>query len=110
VGDLIFKNPFSVKVSRTDNIHAFIAWFEVEFSKCHKPIIISTSPQSTYTHWKQTVFYIEDVLSVTEGEEISGYLACKPNEKNPRDLDIEIKYEYEGKWAKVHKVQDYVLR
>jgi len=110
VEDLIFKNPFSIKVSRTDNIHAFIAWFEVEFSKCHKPIIISTSPQSNYTHWKQTVFYIEDVLSVTEGEEISGYLACRPNEKNPRDLDIEIKYEYEGKWTKVHKVQGYVLR
>jgi len=110
VEDLIFKNPFSIKVSRTDNIHAFIAWFEVEFSKCHKPIIISTSPQSNYTHWKQTVFYIEDVLSATEGEQISGYLACRPNEKNPRDLDIEIKYEYEGKWTKVHKVQGYVLR
>jgi len=110
VEDLIFKNPFAIKVSRTDNIHAFIAWFEVEFSKCHKPIIISTSPQSNYTHWKQTVFYIEDVLSATEGEQISGYLACRPNEKNPRDLDIEIKYEYEGKWTKVHKVQGYVLR
>jgi protein arginine N-methyltransferase 1 len=110
VEELIFKNPFSIKVSRTDNIHAFISWFDVEFSKCHKPIHISTSPQSTYTHWKQTVFYIEDVLSVSEGEEISGYLACKPNEKNPRDLDIEIKYDYEGKWNKVHKIQEYVLR
>jgi len=110
VEDLIFNKPFSIRVSRTDNIHAFICWFDVEFSKCHKPILITTSPLAAYTHWKQTVFYIEDVLSVSEGEGITGQIACKPNDKNPRDLDIEIKYDYEGKWNKVHKLHNYVLR
>jgi protein arginine N-methyltransferase 1 len=108
--DLAFKNTFSIKATRKDNMHAFIAWFDVEFSKCHKPIYITTSPQSPYTHWKQTVFYIEDVLSVSEGDAISGYISCKPNEKNPRDLDIEIKYDYEGDYNKTHKIQGYVLR
>jgi len=110
VEELIFKNPFSVKATRNDNMHAFIAWFDVEFSKCHKPIVISTAPTATYTHWKQTVFYIEDILTVNEGEHIVGYLACKPNDKNPRDLDIQIKYDFDGKYNKIHKIHDYVLR
>jgi len=110
VEDLAYRNNFSIKATRTEHMHAFIAWFDVEFSKCHKPIYISTSPQTKYTHWKQTVFYIEDVLNVTEGDVITGSLCCKPNDKNPRDLDIEIKYDYEGKYSKVHKIHDYVLR
>lgn len=56
------------------------------FGVCHKPIRFSTSPCSRVTHWKQTVFYLEDTLTVCEGEEITGLIACKPNEKNPRDL------------------------
>jgi hypothetical protein len=38
------------------------------------------------THWKQTVFYLEDTLTVCTGEELGGTLACRPNDKNPRDL------------------------
>jgi len=91
-------------------MHAFIAWFDVEFSKCHKPVIISTAPSSPYTHWKQTVFYLEDLLSVSQGDVVSGTVSCKPNSKNPRDLDIEIHVDYEGKWNNIHKTQEYLLR
>jgi protein arginine N-methyltransferase 1 len=110
VDDLSFKRPFTIKATRTDYMHAFVAWFDVEFSKCHKPIILSTAPHLPYTHWKQTIFYIEDILSITEGDTISGYLSCKPNSKNPRDLDIEIGIDYDGKYNKIHKVHDYILR
>ena len=27
---------------------------------CHKPVMISTSPKMTVTHWNQAVFYLED--------------------------------------------------
>lgn len=40
------------------------------------------APDAPYTHWKQTVFYLEDYLTVRRGEEISGSVAMKPNEKN----------------------------
>src|ERR1041384_2228428 len=45
-------------------------WFDIEFTACHKPIRFSTGPHTKYTHWKQTVFYLQDVLTVEEGEEI----------------------------------------
>lgn len=40
------------------------------------------APDAPYTHWKQTVFYLEDYLTVRRGEEITGSIAMKPNEKN----------------------------
>ncbi|KAF2644654.1 S-adenosyl-L-methionine-dependent methyltransferase [Massarina eburnea CBS 473.64] len=93
VADLSFKLPFSLKARRSDFIHAIIAWFDIEFSACHKPIRFSTGPHTKYTHWKQTVFYLQDVLTVEEGEEIVGDLENRPSEKNHRDLDISIDYQ-----------------
>ncbi|MGH0184347.1 UNVERIFIED_CONTAM: hypothetical protein FKN15_014608 [Acipenser sinensis] len=40
------------------------------------------SPESPYTHWKQTVFYLDDYLTVKTGEEILGTISMKPNAKN----------------------------
>jgi protein arginine N-methyltransferase 1 len=93
VEDLAFKLPFSLPVRRTDYIHAMIAWFDIEFSACHKPVRFSTGPHTKYTHWKQTVFYLKDVLTVEAGEQVKGELTCSPNNDNRRDLDIALSYE-----------------
>ncbi|RHZ61936.1 uncharacterized protein CDV56_107236 [Aspergillus thermomutatus] len=93
--DLSFKVPFSLPVKRSDFIHAIIAWFDIDFTACHKPISFSTGPHAKYTHWKQTVFYLRDVLTVEEEESVSGILENRPNDKNPRDLDIQISYKLE---------------
>ena len=93
--ELAFTVPYSLRCQRSDFVHALIAWFDIDFSACHKPIRFSTGPHTRYTHWKQTVFYVKDVLTVEEGESIVGYLDCKPNSKNRRDLDIKISYELE---------------
>jgi len=93
--DLAFRHPFNLSVRRTDYIHALVAWFDIEFAACHKPVRFSTGPHTKYTHWKQTVFYLSDVLTVEAGEMVSGALGCKPNEKNRRDLDIVMDYKLE---------------
>lgn len=90
--DLSFAAPYTLKVRRNDFIHAFIAWFDIEFTACHKRIRFSTGPHTKYTHWKQTVFYLNDVLTVEENEKITGVLGSRPNHKNKRDLDIHITY------------------
>lgn len=93
--DLAFTMPFQLHARRDDFIHALIAWFDIEFSAGHKPVKFSTGPHSKYTHWKQTVFYLNKVLAVNNGEYISGVLDNRPNGKNPRDLDIKITYKLE---------------
>jgi protein arginine N-methyltransferase 1 len=44
-------------------------------------------------------------VQVCEGETIRGTLSCKPNDKNPRDLDITLEYHFEGKHCEAHRTQ-----
>ena len=41
-----------------------------------------TAPEARYTHWKQTVFYIDDCLTIKSGEQLSGVFSMAPNPKN----------------------------
>ncbi|KAF9585518.1 type I protein arginine N-methyltransferase Rmt1 [Lunasporangiospora selenospora] len=105
--DLDFQVPFSLTANQDDQIHAFISWFDISFDACHKPVGFSTSPGSQYTHWKQTVFYTQDTMSVKAGETISGSLKCSPNARNPRDLDITIDYEFSGLEMSLKEKNEY---
>nr|CEG03636.1 unnamed protein product [Fusarium acuminatum CS5907] len=93
--DLAFQSKFKLNATRDDFIHALVSWFDIDFTACHKPIRFSTGPHTKYTHWKQTVFYLEDVLTVQQGESVELDLDVRPNNKNRRDLDIKISYELE---------------
>ncbi|KAB2062747.1 hypothetical protein ES319_A10G173100v1 [Gossypium barbadense] len=95
---------------RDDYIHAFVAYFDVSFTKCHKLMGFSTGPRSRATHWKQTVLYLEDVLTICEGETIIGSMTVAPNKKNPRDVDIMVKYSLSGRRCVVSRVQFYKMR
>ncbi|XP_035221872.1 protein arginine N-methyltransferase 1-like isoform X2 [Stegodyphus dumicola] len=84
VTDLKFSSPFHLQVKRDDYIQAFVTFFNVEFTKCHKRTGFSTAPEAPYTHWKQTVFYFDDYLTVRKGEEVYGVFKMCPNEKNKK--------------------------
>jgi protein arginine N-methyltransferase 1 len=87
-----------------------VGYFDIEFSHCHKPVKFSTGPHAKYTHWKQTVFYLQDALTMEVGETVEGVLRCRPNAKNHRDLDIEVGYKFEGANARAEGLQAYRLR
>uniref|UniRef100_A0A7S3R5P6 Methyltransferase domain-containing protein n=1 Tax=Dunaliella tertiolecta TaxID=3047 RepID=A0A7S3R5P6_DUNTE len=108
--DATFKVPFSLTALRNDYLHAIVAYFDITFGAGHKPVFFSTSPKSRSTHWKQTVFYLEDTVTICQGETLNGTLSCKPNAKNPRDLDIELTYDFKGKHCKCQRVQQYRMR
>jgi protein arginine N-methyltransferase 1 len=95
--NLAFMSPFMLTAQRSDFIHAFLVWFDISFSHCHKPIKFSTGPFAHYTHWKQTVFYLRQKLAVNPGEIIHGRFAMKPNQTNHRHMDFTIDYEFNGK-------------
>ena len=108
--DLEFKVPFTLEASRDDYVHGLVGYFECAFTQVHKPIGFSTSPFCRYTHWKQTIFYLEDTLTICRGETISGEITCKPNQKNRRDLDIGIHVKFDGRHSSVDKEMDFRLR
>ena len=94
--DLSFTASFSIRMKRSDWVHAFVAYFTIDFAApgMSKPVHFGTGPCDRYTHWKQTVFYLPHDLEVTAGEIVNGELVCTPNARNPRDLDISINYQH----------------
>jgi len=110
VEELNFTCPFSISSRRNDYVHAFVAYFTVEFSPCHKRTGFSTGPESRYTHWKQTVFYMVDSITIKYGEAITGEFTVQQNKRNKRDLDIAIKYDFEGELMSSSKENSYRMR
>lgn len=108
--DATFSAEFSLRAIRNDFVHAFVAYFDVEFNDCHRPVGFSTGPRSRATHWKQTVFYLKETLCIDAGESIEGRIKCAPNPKNPRDLDIAIDYHLQGQHGSWNATQEYKLR
>eukprot|EP00112_Aurelia_sp_Birch-Aquarium-sp1_P022793 Seg6546.1 transcript_id=Seg6546.1/GoldUCD/mRNA.D3Y31 product="Protein arginine N-methyltransferase 1" protein_id=Seg6546.1/GoldUCD/D3Y31 len=108
--EIIFTSPFEVTCKRNDYVHALVTFFSVEFAKCHTRIGFSTAPECRYTHWKQTVFYLDDYLTVKAGEKISGSVTMKQNSRNKRDLDFTLKIDFDGELSSYHKTADYKMR
>ncbi|KAK8949219.1 putative protein arginine N-methyltransferase 1 [Platanthera zijinensis] len=109
-GDMSFTVPFKLMAERNDFIHALVAYFDVAFTRCHKLMGFSTGPRSKATHWKQTVLYLEDVLTICEGEVLSGSMSVEPNKKNPRDIEIMLRYSLNGKRCQISRTQYYKMR
>uniref|UniRef100_T1IQ17 type I protein arginine methyltransferase n=1 Tax=Strigamia maritima TaxID=126957 RepID=T1IQ17_STRMM len=95
---LEFSSSFSLIVEKTSKIVALVSYFDV-FFELDNPIFFSTSPSSKPTHWKQSMFYLEEPICKTQGDTILGNITCKRNEKDPRSLLIFLdmngkKYQY----------------
>jgi protein arginine N-methyltransferase 1 len=108
--ELDFMSEFEVKLTRNDYVHGFVCFFDVQFSACHTNIGFSTGPRDEYTHWKQTVFYLDKELLGNKGETVSGTISTKRNPKNPRDLDIQLTTKFSGKDCQVEQDRLYRLR
>lgn len=108
--DLAFSSDFKLQARRNDFIHGLVAYFECAFTQIHKPIGFSTAPFCQYTHWKQTMFYVPETITICAGETLNGRLSCKPNSKNKRDLDITIAYQFHGKHSDMDSTVNYRLR
>ncbi|XP_031108092.1 probable protein arginine N-methyltransferase 1.2 [Ipomoea triloba] len=109
-GDESFTAPFKLVAERDDYIHALVAYFDVSFTRCHKLMGFSTGPKSRATHWKQTVLYLEDVLTICQGEALVGSMTISQNKKNPRDVDIMLKYSLNGSRSVASRTQYYRMR
>ncbi|XP_041443897.1 protein arginine N-methyltransferase 8 isoform X3 [Xenopus laevis] len=108
--ELAFTSAFCLQVQRNDYIHALVTYFSIEFTKCHKKMGFSTAPDAPYTHWKQTVFYLEDYLTVRRGEELYGTISMKPNANNIRDLDFTVELDFKGQLCEASISHDYKMR
>jgi protein arginine N-methyltransferase 1 len=109
VAELDFSVPFEMVMRRDDYVHAFVCFFTVEFSKTHKRIGFSTGPEEHYTHWKQTVFYLQEPLTANKGERVKGVFTMAANDRNERDLDITIAVDFQGEVTQSTEVSKFTM-
>ena len=107
IEELDFMSGYEIEFNDDDCFNGLVAWFNVSFNKGKKKIELSTSPYDTMTHWKQTVFYIEDDVDVEKGEKLKGNIAVIKDKKNFRFINIKISYHF-SQHDKVY-VQQYKL-
>lgn len=87
---LDFETDFQIEFTHNDYCHAVVMYFDVEFSKTKQNVGFCTGPLEKQTHWKQTVFYLDDEVMVARGDVLKGSIKVNRNSNNPRDLDIKL--------------------
>jgi len=108
--DIPFNSEFFIHLKRNDYVQALVTFFNIEFTHCHKRVGFSTAPEAPYTHWKQTVFYLQDYLTCKKGEEIRGTFAMAPNDRNKRDMDFDMSLNFNGELCQVTETNKYRMR
>ncbi|KAL3183551.1 hypothetical protein MRX96_033659 [Rhipicephalus microplus] len=72
----------------TQQVTALAGYFDCTF-ELPVPIILSTAMEAESTHWKQTVFLLEEPLLLSEGEKkVRGRLECRRQDR--RELLVTI--------------------
>lgn len=87
------ESDFELKFNNDSTIHGLVGWFDCNFESMSKLIILSTSPFSEPTHWKQTIFLFKEPIIIKSGQTISGKILITKDVSNPRGLKIIFKIE-----------------
>lgn len=105
--DVNFSGIYNLKIKANSKVSALISWFDCHFENLKNPVTLSTSPYAPYTHWKNTIFYLDQPQSVRVGEKMSGSIAVRQNKENHRELDLKLSYHFPGdkKFIQLYKVR-----
>lgn len=81
------------KMEKSGSLHGFVSWFDVVFlnptgTGPESKLVLSTSPYSEPTHWKQTVFFLPTPLLVDADDSIPCKLTLFQDVDNKRHYNI----------------------
>eukprot|EP00466_Bigelowiella_natans_P012469 jgi/Bigna1/46624/estExt_Genewise1.C_60054 len=107
VDDIKIASDFSLTSGVRDFCHALVLYFDVSFSKSHKDITFSTGPRQHYTHWKQSVLYLDEPIPLNKGEKITGKIKMHIAGKKGEQTVIDLKTSFTGKTADLELARIY---
>ena len=92
--DVNFATSYTLKMNQNSQASAIVAWFDCIFEDLNKKVTLSTSPFKPYTHWKNTIFYLDQPILVKQGEKLQGSVAVRQSKENYRELDVKFSYHF----------------
>lgn len=98
VADTEFETDFDLSVSRDCDVTAIAGYFDAFFDACGG-VSFTTGPHGKTTHWRQTVFYLRQKMSVTAGQVVKGWIKVTRPREDVRSLRVHmtldgVKQEY----------------
>jgi len=90
--DACVNAHFTTQSQQLAYVHGFFVWFDVLFAGPVRHVTLSTSPSVGYTHWRQTIFYIDEPISVEQDTPIQGTIVAQPDTDNRRFVNIDLTY------------------
>lgn len=96
-GDVNFATQYKLEAHSNQKISAIIGWFDCHFENLKRKVVLSTSPFAPYTHWKNTIFYLDKPQIVQAGDSLSGSVAVKQSKENYRELDVKFSFHFKTK-------------
>jgi len=109
IQDLDFKSKFLLKGSRKDLMNGFVLWFDTLFSHGTEPIVLTTSPYATMTHWKQGVMFLKTPIPINSEDSIEGEFIMKKNRSNPRNVDMKLTVNVKNNCGTFNAVEYYIF-
>ncbi|KAM4697862.1 protein arginine N-methyltransferase 2 [Rhinophrynus dorsalis] len=98
------SSKFTFCVHRDGYMHGFTAWFTVQFNNIEEQghLELNTGPFSPLTHWKHTLFMMDEPLPVQRGDQISGSAVFHRNAMWRRHMSVTLS------WAITNEALDKV--
>uniref|UniRef100_A0AAR2KEL1 Protein arginine N-methyltransferase 3 n=1 Tax=Pygocentrus nattereri TaxID=42514 RepID=A0AAR2KEL1_PYGNA len=101
--ELEFTADFTLKMTASTHCTAVVGYFDIFFDRgSANKVMFSTSPHCTKTHWKQTVFLLENPIPVQSGDELPGRITVRKNRKDPRALLVTLNL---ADWRQTYSLQ-----
>ncbi|EEB10725.1 protein arginine N-methyltransferase, putative [Pediculus humanus corporis] len=91
-----FTSDFVLESTIDGKLTALCGYFDAIFGLPNSEIL-STSPETDKTHWKQTLFFFKSPINVTKGSLINGKITCKRLAEDRRALSLTINLENQEK-------------
>ena len=85
-----FESQFELEILKDCNITSIGGYFDTIFAQMKNPVTLSTSPWTTGTHWKQTVFYLEEKIPAKKGDVVKGHISVSRPPKDARSLLVKL--------------------
>ena len=107
-GDVNFASTYQLNVKFNSRVSAIISWFDCHFDDLKNKVTLSTSPYAPYTHWKNTIFYLDQAQDVNRDEKLTGSIAVRQSKENYRELDVKFSFHFsrlENYFTQLYKVR-----
>ncbi|TRY75107.1 hypothetical protein TCAL_00624 [Tigriopus californicus] len=90
ITDTEFETKFEMAILRDCELTSVAGYFDSFFDLEDEPVMFTTGPHGTPTHWKQTVFYLKERMPVKEGQILTGRIKVTRPSNDVRSLHVKL--------------------